>query len=89
MTIPFTQYLRPDGRTVQVTFNRPEEIEEKALAITAQGYRFECEVLITGHVSLTITNDEDGDVSIELSPLGTDYLPFVDKLIERFHESLP
>ena len=57
--IPFTQYLRPRGKQVEVFIERPAEIYQKAQAIINRGYRFEIEVLLTGQVSMTISDDTD------------------------------
>jgi hypothetical protein len=58
--IHFTQFMRPDGRPVEVSIDRPEPISTLAERIAQRGYRFECEHLSTGHVSLTIA-DKHGD----------------------------
>lgn len=84
MAIPFTQFLRPDGRPTDVTIERGAEVEAKAQAIIARGLRFECEVLRTGHVSLTITDDERGDLAIQLCANSEAVPAAVDRLIERF-----
>lgn len=81
--IQFTQFMRPDGRPVPVSIDRPDDIAAKAAEITKRGYRFECEHLSDGHVSLTIT-DDDGDADIELAPNGPDVPAAVDRLITRF-----
>ena len=65
--IPFTQYMTPNGRKEPVEINRSEEVEAKAHQIIASGFRFEIEILRTGQISMTITNDEDGDVAIEIA----------------------
>lgn len=80
--IPFTQFMRPSGRPVSVSVNRPNDIAEKAMTIIDRGYRFECEQLADGHVSLTISND-DGDFEIELVGNGPDVPIAVDRLIDR------
>ena len=36
--IPFTQFLRPNGRQVDVWVTRPPEVVAKARAIIARGY---------------------------------------------------
>lgn len=82
--IPFTQFMRPDGRPVQVSIERPDATMGKALAIMGQGYRFECEHLHDGTVSLTITDPDQGDLDIELVPNGPDVPAAVDRLIYRF-----
>jgi hypothetical protein len=82
-TIPFTQYMRPDGRPVSVSVNRPSDIAEKAAAIIARGLVFECEELADGTVSLTITDPDEGDVDIELVPNGPGVPAAVDRLVLR------
>lgn len=86
--INFTQYLRPDGRAVPVRIARPVEIAAKAEAIIARGFRFECEQLSSGDVSLTITDPDEGDMDIEVVPNGPEVPAAVDRLIERF-EAVP
>ena len=81
--VPFTHYLRPDGRRREVLVDRPAEISAQADAIIAVGFRFECEELMDGTVSLTIAGDED-DVEIELCPNGPAVLAAVDRMISRF-----
>lgn len=81
--IPFTQYMRPDGRAVPVMIARPVDIAEKARSIIARGLCFECEHLTTGDVSLTITDPDEGDVDIEVVPNGPDVPAAVDRLVLR------
>ena len=78
--IPFTQYVMPDGRKEPVEISRPEAIEVKARQIIASGFRFEVEMLKTGEVSMTITNDKDGDVAIEVVP---DNGPGIPEAVDR------
>lgn len=63
MSIPFTQYLRPNGRTRAESISRPPEIELLARRWIDAGGKFEAEVLTTGHVSLSAAMriDEDSD----------------------------
>jgi hypothetical protein len=82
--IEFTQYLRPAGRCRQIYIQRPQGIVKKANAIRAWGYCFECEELITGMVSLTIS-DREQDVAIELCDNGSGVPETVDRLIEEFY----
>lgn len=88
MSIPFTQYLRPHGRPRQIEFETtPDQaaVEAEALRIIAAGYRFECEELSTGDVSLTIVGpDENGDetdVAIEVVPNGPAVVAAVERLV--------
>jgi len=84
--IPFTQFMRPTGRPMPVSIKRPDDIATKASAIIDAGYRFECEMLTTGDVSLTVTDDH-GDLEIEVVPNGTDVPAAVDRLVERAFKS--
>ena len=59
--ITFTQYLMPLGTPKPVVIARPEPIAALADAIIARGYRFECVMLTTREISLTITNDDGTD----------------------------
>lgn len=81
--IPFIQYLRPHGRPVEVSIDRPDEISAKAEKIIASGFRFECEHLTTGHASLTIA-DHRGDHAIEVCTNGPAVPLAVDRLISNF-----
>lgn len=81
--IPFTQFMMPTGRPKPVKIDRPENISDMAHALIAKGYRFECEMLQTGEVSFTIT-DEDADHEIEVCDNGPDVPVRIDAMIERF-----
>lgn len=82
-TIPFTQYLRPNGRREAVTIDRPDHIAKAADNIREHGFRFECEVLMDGTASFTIS-DDDGDYAIETCPNGPQVPATVDALICNF-----
>ena len=78
--IPFTQFLRPDGRRKQEFIERPLVVYEAAQKIIAEGFHFECEVLQTGHVNFTISDDV-GDHDQKICMNGPDVLKTVDDLI--------
>lgn len=63
--IPFTQYLRPNGKRITTQFAAPREIEAKARSIIAAGYVFEIEELMNGLISMTI-GDGEQDIAHEL-----------------------
>jgi hypothetical protein len=85
MEIPFTQFLRPHGRPIEVRIDRPDEVAIAAEEIRAAGFAFECEELSTGEVSLTIRDLKDGgDADIEVCANGPDVPAAVDRLITRF-----
>lgn len=85
--IPFTQYLRPDGRTTQVSIHRPDEISSLASRIVEAGYKFECEHLMTNHASLTIAGP-DGDEDIEVVANGPEVPGAVDRMVRRFAKKI-
>jgi len=87
--IPFTEYVLPHGRRQMGGFQRPDEVADKASAIRKAGYRFEAEVLSTGHVSLTIVGccprvSEESDVAIEIAMNGPEVTKAVDRMILGF-----
>jgi hypothetical protein len=84
--IEFVQFMRPDGRQVTNTIERPPEIEAKAGAIVGRGLRFEAEVLLDGTVSFTVSDGEE-DIDIELAQNGPEVPLAVDRLIERVHKA--
>ncbi len=89
MEIEFTQYMLPNGRRVPVKIDRPDDIAEKAAAIRAKGFVFECEMLSDlNTASLTIADQREGeDVDIEVVPTGQQVPIAVDRMITRFFNS--
>ena len=86
MTVPFTQFLRPDGRKQSVTIERPPEIAEAAQALIARGCRFEIEVLRTGEVSMECCREVDGEaraLAQEIVENGPPVLDAVDRLVRE------
>lgn len=84
--IEFTQYVLPHGRKRAQYISMPLDICKMAEEIQANGYVFECEVLTTGQVSLTITDpQEEYDVDIMIVDNGPDVVTAVETLIERFY----
>jgi len=85
--IPFTQYLRPHGKRQAVFFyTDSKELYDKAQRIIDSGLAFECEVLMNGVVSFTISNGEE-DLAIELAENGPKVPAAVTKLINDFKEN--
>lgn len=79
-SIPFIQYLRPNGRQIVVRVLRPKSVVAMALAVINSGCRFECEVLTIGQVSLTVS-DGEVDIVSQLVPNGPDIPKAVDDLV--------
>jgi hypothetical protein len=82
MSIPFTQYKRPNGRTEEVTIGRSSEIEALAERFIKAGGCYEAEVLRTGDVSLTAVIG-NADVEIEIVENGQSVPKAVDELVRR------
>jgi len=81
LQIPFTQYLRPDGRTRKVRFAvSGTSICSEATSLLTYGWTFECEVLTTGEVSLTVS-DGDENRAIQVVPNGPDMGQAVSVLV--------
>jgi hypothetical protein len=87
LNIPFTQYLRPNGRRTTVWFeNDDPTLAAKATELQAAGFRFECEHLRTGHASFTIVHPSyDCDLAIEVVPNGPPVVEAVQRLITNFN----
>lgn len=86
MTIPFTQYLRPEGRKREVSIDLSEEAEAKAHAFLERGGWFECEELATGHASLTacfVVDGEPQDIAIRVVPNGPGVAAAVESLVDE------
>lgn len=84
--IPFTKYLIFKS---DVSIERPDAIVEKAKAIIAKGFHFECEMLSDYKtVSLTISDPEKGeDLDIVVIQNGPAVLDAIDQMVERFFAS--
>ena len=83
--VRFIQYLRPDGRQVEMFIqDMAPGIVAKAEEIWAAGYRLEAEVLMSGLVSLTISDGEE-DVAVELIANGPEVPKAVDRMISEFN----
>lgn len=86
MSIPFTQYILPRGNKRAELIDRPEDIERLAAQFIEAGGRYECEILSTGHVSLTAVHEIEGeeqDIAIEVCGNGPDVLDRVDRLVRK------
>lgn len=81
--IAFTQFLLPNGQRRTVYVERSKEVEALAKKIAEAGYVFECEVLTTGHVHLTISN-EINDWASEVVSNDAAVPEAVDRMIKNF-----
>jgi len=85
-SIPFTQYLLPDGKTMEIVIDRSAEVENMARGLLHAGMKFEIEILSTGAVSMTCEKsggqgDEDDTLAHILCINGPEVLRAVDMLI--------
>lgn len=87
MSIPFTQFHRPNGRPEAVSIDRPADVEAKAREVIARGWKFECEVLTTGHVHLDVCN-ADEQLASEICDNGPAVEGAVDRLVAAAHARL-
>lgn len=85
--VPFTQFLRPDGRQIGVWIDRSPEVAEIARALAADGVRFEVEHLMTGEASFEAVRDgSDGEpdsLASEIVPNGPGVPEAVDRLVRE------
>jgi hypothetical protein len=84
MSIPFTQFLRPNGRRMQATIDRSPEIEAKAKELLGHGCLFEIEQLQTGEISMEVVRGEK-ILAGEICPNGPEVCRCVDKMINEAH----
>ncbi len=84
--IPFTEYIRPNGETKQINFNRSQKVAEKALKIIARGGMFTIEELSTGVISIALELEHD-DYDIELTDIHNVGVA-IDRLINRVFDTL-
>lgn len=91
MPVPFTQFLRPNGRQQQVTIKLDDETENMAKEILAIGrYRFEIEVLRNDMVSATVSDlvEEEDVLHAQIVPNGPMVPGAVKDMIRTFHGKL-
>jgi len=81
-SIPYVQFLRPDGRQKEGFFDLQEDLEDELDSLTRCGCRVEAEVLVTGEVSLTISSSDE-DIDIEISQNGPEVLENLAKMLRR------
>ncbi len=76
------QYLRPDGRNKKVTTELPIETESLYQDMLSTNCRFESEVLMTGEISVSISNEE-GDLDIEIITNGPEVQESMVTMLKR------
>ena len=78
--VPFTQYLRPDGRKRRVEITVQGDQALGAKKILDNGLVFEIEELTTLEISMTLSNGEE-DVCIRLCENGPPVMAALKELI--------
>lgn len=90
-TIEFTQYLRPDGRKVRVTFAPTEAVDDEVFdmadSLAINGYEFEAEILRTGEVSFSCGKGEDV-LAVAISNNGLEVIESVCGLVRHAHREM-
>lgn len=81
MSIPFTQFLKPDGRKRSVEIDRPAKIEDMATKLYLAGYRFEIEVLQTDEINMETLDSQGELVCGEICANGPPVEQAVDRMI--------
>lgn len=62
----FIQFMRPNGRQVPVTIERPDDIEALAQKLVQAGCRLEIEMLTTDQISMAVERGGDDDLPIAM-----------------------
>jgi hypothetical protein len=83
MPIPFTQFLRPDGRRTIVTIDRPAHIEDMAKVIIDSGGRFTVEALVPFRDVSFVVEYNDADLCAQVCQNGPAVLEAVDALVSE------
>lgn len=78
------QYLRPNGRKKSISTSLSDDFQPAYEKMCDAGYRLELEVLSTGMVSATISNDEE-DIAISLTKNNNEVNRGIEKmLLDKF-----
>lgn len=84
--IPFIQFMLPDGRQEEtiLTAESPSTAKMASEILMTKRYRFECEVLRTGQVSVTCADrQEEEDIAIEICQNGPAVPVAVSKMVKE------
>lgn len=66
MSIPFTQYMMPNGRRVQVLCDSDSDTEKAAKVLVDAGCHFDIEMLMNGVISMTCEKEDDSGETVVL-----------------------
>lgn len=93
-TVEFTEYVLPNGAKRPYTIDVPDEVAARAREIKARGFHFDIEILMTGHISMTIESndddvlDEEGAVAHRIVPNGPEVYTAVLALVDDAWSSI-
>lgn len=79
----FTQFLKPDGARTAVQTFVDDSLKTKVKNIRKSGFEFHIEILTTGQVSGTIS-DNDGDYAFFVCDNGPEVPMNIEKMINNF-----
>jgi hypothetical protein len=89
--VAFTQFLLPRGERLPTSIDMSADVEAMADRLIAAGYRFECEVLRTGHVHVDCCgpaldgSGEDLPLASEICSNGPEVPQAVEQMIREAH----
>lgn len=87
MSIPFIQYIRPNGLKRPTSIDRPADIEKKAYDLISIGIKFEIEELTTGQVSMDASfPDSDYPLAGRICNNGPEVSEHVDSMVNECYE---
>lgn len=97
MAIPFTQFLRPNGKQIPVLIDMPADVESLAAEFIARSGVFEIEELSTGLISMEALMPGKDDFGLavrlclagELCNNGPPVVAAVEKMIRLAHARMP
>ena len=86
-SIPFTQFMLPNGARQLVHIERPAEIIKKANVLRESGFRFEIEILTNDLVSMEVLkHDAEITLAHKICANGPDVPVKVDELVNEAFE---
>ena len=89
-SIPFTQYLRPNGQRRACTIDMEDQsLHDKAEVLLEADWHFDIEELMGGMISMTCERDTDaGEFFIQVCQNGPPVVAAVRVLVEEAHAAL-
>lgn len=82
--VAFVQFLLPHGEQRHTTIDMPDEVAVFGGELREAGYRFEIEVLRTGHIHADVCDDE-GQLASEVCSNGPEVPVAIERMIRTAH----